>query len=358
VVYVLLHGDGKRTALRWLGVGVLSGVIFLAQPIWLPGILPILLFFLVSDRKVRHACVALLGAGLVVLVVKAAAAHQFHGAWGAPDVGNHDLVGSLPRVARQVYVALTGSYYLTSPITPGRFTTAATYGWLGALIAVAALQIDRLARRRYLLWSHLLFLSVLGTLAAPWMLLVARDARYLLPLAGFLVLLTGVEASDLLDRGLVSARTVSAVVVLVCALGALSMTEFRDYEYMWWKNAPHTSSEGRRLRQVVNYLKDKGVTHAFSLHGLLQWQIMFYSDETIVARCTGEVDRYPPYVAAMDRALERGEAVAIVGYVGAMGGLEAMIPDPAALFTVDDRYAVYAGADRGLLRRMKFDVPD
>ena len=65
--------------------------------------------------------------------------------------------------------------------------------------------------------------------------------------------------------------------------------------------------ERARLQRVIDYLEAHGVRHVFSAHGLLQWQLMFYSREGIVARYLGDRDRYPPYVASGPRA-RRGRA--------------------------------------------------
>jgi hypothetical protein len=137
------------------------------------------------------------------------------------------------------------------------------------------------------------------------------------------------------------------------ALEAWSMIEFRHFSYMG-KNPANSLSEARRLDTVAGYMRMKGATHAFSLHPLLQWQLMFYSKEEVVARWTNYWDRYPPYVSEVDRALQAGEPVALVGYVDATGGLETLVANPTAIYTVDDTYFVYVGPDKELLKRMHF----
>jgi hypothetical protein len=221
------------------------------------------------------------------------------------------------------------------------------------LVAGVLLQIYRLAAGKHLLWSHLLFVSVVSTIAANWLLLDARDGRYLLPLSALLVMWAGVEVCDLSDRRVLGPRIRRTAVAGAIVLGAVSMVEFRDFSYMW-KNAPRSRSEGERLEAVVNYMKMKGARHAYSMHPLLQWQLMFYSAEEILARWTSATDRHPAFVRAVDRALHAGEPVALVGYVSSTRGLEQMVSNPRDIFTVDDRYFVYVGVDRVLLDRLRF----
>jgi hypothetical protein len=137
----------------------------------------------------------------------------------------------------------------------------------------------------------------------------------------------------------------------VIALEALSLIEFKNYSYM--PTHPTDSlSEEKRIAHVLGHLGMLGARHAFSINPLLQWQLAFYSKEAIAARWVNRVDRYPPYVIEVDRALQRGETVAVVGYAGSTGGLEKIVTNPEAIVTIDDRYFVYIGADKALLKKL------
>jgi hypothetical protein len=270
----------------------------------------------------------------------------------------------LPRVLRQIYVYLTGSYYLSWPIDPpGAATHALAIIWCVVLAAAALIQIYRVWTRRYCLASHLLFVSVGATLVAEWALLSARDARYLLPLGGLLVALAGVELVDAIDRRSVPGGAAFAVTAVMLLLGSLSMREFREFNYLW-NNPPNRWTEARRLQQVFGYLTVKDTNRVFSMNGMLDSQLVFYSNEKVLSRWTDPLGRYPAYVKAVDRALADGETVAVVGYThtsGApgcwdvpicTGGLEGMVANPESIFTVDGKYFVYVGADRELLKKL------
>jgi hypothetical protein len=125
---------------------------------------------------------------------------------------------------------------------------------------------------------------------------------------------------------------------------------------MWWTNPPNSPSEAATLRKVIGVMRSRGVTHAFAMNALLQWPITFYSGESVIARWKAESDRYPRYIREVDRALNRGERVAIVGYVGYTYGLEQMVSDPQTIITVDGKYFVYIGPDKALLSRLGFDL--
>jgi hypothetical protein len=286
--------------------------------------------------------------------------------WRPPALGNPDLRGSLSGVARQIYVFLTGSHYLSTAIDPpGPVTHVVAIVWCGVLAGAVLIQFYRLFTKQFWPPSHVLFASVCSTLIAEWVLLGARDARYLLPLGAVLVTLAGVELVDLVDRRRLPAAAAVSLTAVMLLLGALSMREFSEFNYLW-KNPPNHWTEARRLQQVINYLKFRDVRRVFSMNGLLDSQLVFYSDEKVLSRWADPLGRYPAYVREVDRALADGETVAVVGYTNTSGapgcwdvpictgGIEAKIANPASIFTVDGKYFVYAGADKALLKTLGF----
>jgi hypothetical protein len=76
----------------------------------------------------------------------------------------------------------------------------------------------------------------------------------------------------------------------------------------------------------------------------------------VLARWRWHNDRYPPYIVAVDRALQAGRPVAIVGYTGYTYGLEKLVPDAKAIVDIDGKYYVYLYPDRDLLTRAGFQL--
>jgi hypothetical protein len=358
-IYLITRNDNREPS-PWLFAGAAAGVIYFAQPLWLPGLVPIVLFYLASSRRLAFWISFATGAVGVAAAIAASKwlwlAHAPE-TWTRPPAGNPHLLASVPQLFHQMYVTLTGSYYFGTADYAGPVTILAAYLWLAVFALALPVQIYRVLTRKYLLWSHLLFASVCMTLLANWILLESRDGRYVLAVNAPLAFMAGIEGFDIVDRYRVPMRRCVLAILCVLCIQAVAMTEFARHSDMWWTNRPNGPSEAATLRKVVDVMRSRGVTRAFAMNALLQWPITFYSGETVIARWKADPDRYPPYIRAVDRALERGDRVAIVGYAGYTYGLEKMVSDPQTIITVDGKYFVYIGPDKDLLRKLGFRLP-
>jgi hypothetical protein len=359
LVLHLLTGNEERRGVGYAAAGAATALVYFAQPLWLPGLLPILLYHLARTR--RLPCWTAYAAGAAVPIGAMAAVKRLWltgtpEVWFGPEAGNPHVLASTRAVLTQVYVNLTGSYYFAQTIVPGRITAAVAAFWSVALCVLLARQAYRIATGRHLAWSYLLAAAIVLTIATNWLLVEPRDARYMLPLNVPLVFLAGIELFDFVDRAGWPLRRCVAAIVVVAAVQAAAMREFAGYTFMWWANGPRSPAEAKTLNTVIGYLESRGITRAYSMNGLLQWNIDFYSNEAVLARWKGARDRYPPYVSAVDRALEAGRPVAIVGYTGYTYGLEKLVRDPAAFVDFDGKYYVYVPVDRDLLSRAGFQL--
>ena len=50
--YLLVESRDRQTSARWVMAGFMTYLIYLGQPIWMPGVVPIVLFFLLSSRRI------------------------------------------------------------------------------------------------------------------------------------------------------------------------------------------------------------------------------------------------------------------------------------------------------------------
>jgi hypothetical protein len=366
LLWLITRERDRQTVSSWFAAGVLTSIIYLAQPLWLPGLVPIVVVALVRRRSPLRA-----GAYVAVVAVSAFLVRTSAEGSAGPVFGNFDVPGSVPLMERQIYELMTGWFDMSwHPATPpGPAVLAVGVLGCGALLAFAVLQIYRVAARRFLLWSHLLFTAILITLGSELVFMHARDARYLLPLGAFVALLAGVEAADFLDRGVLPRQLGHAGLIALLAVGATSLFEFRSFSFLW-VNPAGSMSESERMRRLVTYLRVEGADEVFCMNGLLDSQLTFYSGERVIARAQYLNERHPDYVDEVNRGLEGGKRIAVVGYTSMSGApgcwdgpictgdIEHIVSNPEQIYTVDGRYFAYVGADRALLERLNFRFPN
>lgn len=76
--------------------------------------------------------------------------------------------------------------------------------------------------------------------------------------------------------------------------GIISLVNFKKYSFM--------PVERKAMISTVSYLEKQHLNYIFSTQGLLQWQLMFYSEEKLQARFIYRTDRYPLYVHNVNTA--------------------------------------------------------
>jgi Tfp pilus assembly ATPase PilU len=107
------------------------------------------------------------------------------------------------------------------------------------------------------------------------------------------------------------------------------------------------------MASLIQYLNDHNINHVYSLDPLLQWQIIFYSKEKVLARWKNAEDRYPLYPKTVDLALKSGENTAIIGFQP-----EASSSEYSHKFTVVDNttYLIYQNPEKQMLIQLGFEL--
>jgi hypothetical protein len=135
-------------------------------------------------------------------------------------------------------------------------------------------------------------------------------------------------------------RHLMAASVALFVAAAAAMGQWLTKEHRWWvrgvggsallllgiasfgmsdRRPMHSGSNSNvsgNLMALVDFLEEHEVDAVYSIDGLLQWQIMFFGQERVVARSLHPTDRYPAYPAQADSVLAAGGTTALVGPTG------------------------------------------
>jgi hypothetical protein len=258
--------EQPRTAFEALAVGVCLAIVYFAQPLWLPALLP-LVFYLGRRLRVRGASVAAIGAaGATAAVVFLG--HGTNSAWSPPVLGGTDLFAAAADLAFRLRDALGGAYYLGHTVHTGPFRSVS--GWLGVLltllISIAALRDvalrDATGSRR--------FTPVAACVSGIWLSLAATlwidpqdfAHRYLLPVPALLAMAIGLSAAPLARPDAWPRRAIAVVSVLGMLAGIGTLFEFSRLTYDGLARRGETS-EQQLMANLLSELANAGVTHVY-----------------------------------------------------------------------------------------------
>lgn len=319
----------RISRLAWACAGAAIGLLFLAQPLWLAAALPLLGLGVRAHPPPRSTHERL--NPLLALVTLVATAGLVRAVWAPanpywnPNVFDGFSLARVLSLPQQLHRLFTGFFYLGEVLTPPFFV--ALIGTIATLVFFACaigllLEFARSDKRqpahntrhsplgpptpRPVVTPLLVAATMVATLA-PVAVLRTMAPRYLLSSSVLLVvgLATWIGSRGVRFTGAVRASALAALVLL--GVSALEMRHFRF-------QSPTTQSDVEtELRNLIQTLHVHNVQGVYSLSGLLQWQIMFYGRESIPARFTSPIDRYPAYPQRVDAARAAGARTALVG---------------------------------------------
>lgn len=332
VLYLSL--SNYKAWLKWTIVGLLSVVIFYAQPLWLPGLLPFVIYGLMKDG-LKQQLLVFVGGTIVMLLFFQLLLPDTKSMW-QPTVLSIPNASSLAILAKSVYSNFGGHYYLLEAFEQPLMIVV--YVWVFLLCAIlfiiyAVISLLKGSRDR-------LHITGAASLLCCILYMVFTDLsaiRYVLPVVGYVILFIGVVWRERLLNPLVF---IPLFILLVA--GALSLNKY-DTEI-------HNQQHKVELLSCIDALKSRGITHVYCNGPLEQWQLMFYSKEDVIARYFYPVDRYQPYIDAVDSVYKVApERTALLGL--GYGDIE------NGAVQLNSSYYIIPQPDKQLLKDRSFDIP-
>jgi hypothetical protein len=355
----LLVGRSREVRLRpeaWTLIGAAGALVYFAQPIWLLVLLPFLGYRAYEDRDARKIGLAALGAGGIAGWVILGRSGPI--VWSPDLFQGLDAFGAAVQLPARTFVHFTSAYLFEVRYPAGAILSLGALVWMAALVAAGIGAWPRGGGTTPFLRAG--GVAILAVLAFA---LLVGDAsfgyRYLLPVSGIVILVLSVRFESLWRAGRPGRRAAAAALAALVLTGGLSVLQGSLRTIPAPANDPYLLS-GEEIDLLVRDLLARDVRHVYSLDPLLQWSLMFASGEEIRARWLSREDRYPPYPAAVDRALQSGEKVAVVGRIAQADYLRLRLmgaghvgPRPRP---VGGRLFVLYGPDRRLLEALGFQI--
>jgi len=300
IIYLICHNKWKFNSLVSFIIGLLIIIIYQSQPLWLVGLIPLLGYHIFLNKQVSQIILAFIGMFVGILIFN-------YYKEGLPTYWNPHILSwpdlkfeTIFSIPRKIYYNLAGNYNYADIKKPIFITKFLAVSVLISIFASISIGLFYLFKKKkinplfYVACSSVIF--SIGYL--PF--LNRFEPRYLLPLSGFAFFMIYILIDSFKQK-----RVANFILILFISLGAYALYEFKNVSF---ENKP-------ALISLINELESKNINHVYSEDGLLQWQLIFYSKEQIIARFKSNIDRYPEYIRLVDLAFEEPHTkTALVGF--------------------------------------------
>ncbi len=312
--YYLIANESRY---KWYVVMLASLLSFYIHPIFIVGVVPLLIYRLWKERFEFKSLLGPSALSILVLLGILLLKSMAHSYWSPEPFGAFSISNYTHFLDVFNHVS-TGWYYLESAYSYPVWTRWASnvslfVVGLGMVIYLWRLIQDRTRLKPY---HHLLVLGLMSYLVIFGFMKIEDGHtafRYMSPL-----LLWGLIFATLQLQCMSRKYLVQSLLVLSTIVGIYASSEFDGYHH--YDN--HEGKDRKQIKALISYLDSHGVNHAYSTGALVQWQVMFYSRLDIVVRFDELNDRNPSYIHRVEDARLKGGSIAVIGKYGHSMGME------------------------------------
>ncbi len=340
-------------------VGSILAAIGYSQLFFLPGIVAVTL----PQFSLKKITVVILSFTATALVL-CALSYLPYGDYWSPSILGFGLVDGLYEVMlSRLRVSFSGSFYMAWPVDLGDFAQLAGDVWLCLLTLSLAASTLLIAFGRFRKAELLLFVATIACLL--WPLAIKPEAyshRYILPLSIYFPLLLASLAARLVRQVRFGKAILSIGVICLSILSFAVSREFADYVFLDPLKRGNLGAE-QGIESFIEDLRSQGVRHTFSMDGLLNWNLTFYSQESILSRTIHPLERYPAYTKEINQRYREGAPTALVAYEyqcrNSLAPIMVQMQFPVEdIKYVASRYCYFLHPSRALLENLLFSFEE
>ncbi|MGI9309627.1 MAG: hypothetical protein ACR2P6_10215 [Gammaproteobacteria bacterium] len=322
--FTRLYPSDQRQLASSALLGACLGLLLMTQAIWFLSLCPFTLLLLWKKPAISSRIAVIAGGLGTCLLIIYGASDTASDYWSPRYLENPDAWLALKALPQRLLIHLSGAYFYRNPLPASWFNYVATAAWCAlTLVALAAFPLMLLRQpKRYLPAAAAIGIILVLTLS----LVVDNNFfgyRHLLPVSVCLCLWLGLYVNNTMPQGAPYFLNAVLIGIAVAAglVAVLQADSLRKPESL----VPTELSAQESMQLLINDVRAEGIAHIYSLDPMLQWQIMFSSNEAIIARWTDPKDRRPEYPLNVDEALFANQPVAIVGTAGQLNSFAAVL---------------------------------
>jgi len=301
VLYLLFHPSLQARSHIHLLLGFLVVVLYQSQALWLPGLIPFVLYAFLRNKSLKASLffwAGILPTAILFWYLKKDLHNFYTPYWVLPTLANaKNYIARLPLF---VYDNMHGNYFLNTIQKPDFFAAFCSYIYtvlvFGLLVAAPVILIFRMKGTCLVVVSIFsVALTLSYTLLSPLI-----EPRYLLPLLGYTLL-----SWYLLLQVLPKEKVLAGGILAFSAINAVATAAFYNFSF--------DNVREKELKAAINSMEDNSINYLFARNDMFAWQIIFYSGEKILCRGPEMPGRNPAYSLRINEALDSHRKTALIG---------------------------------------------
>ena len=300
LLYLLFSPEAKFAVARYFVIGILFTLIYQCQPLWIPGLIPLLIYPLYAGKYIRNIIAFIIPVVILFILFyfyKQGISHYY-----TPDYSYNSslLITYVQRIPYFLFSSLHGYYFSTQIQKPNFYAAFFAYLFTAIIFFLPAAALYNIVKRKR--GTTLFNLSALSVLLTLCCTLFFKEVhpRYLLPVTGYSLL----ALQLFLQTRVIGKKICYIASPVLITTGIISLVFFKDFRF--------STMQKNNLGQLITYLQYNNTHYVYCYDYMLTCQLIFYSKEQVIARDRPLPGRYPSYSQQVDSALNNGVKTAFI----------------------------------------------
>lgn len=275
-------------------------MIYESQPLWIPPLIPFLLYYLWPLKSWRKWFVFAFSS-LIAFNLFALYKSSLEDFW-SPQIfsfSRETLANNFDILFSKIYQNLSGLYFLEVDREIPIMISIFLFSYIGIVILSLGYGLLRIIRRKPNYKMDLAFISSFLSIILLSLFLKSFNSRYLIPLMGFSTL-------PVLQFFIYQKKGIYLSLSLL--LFGMVLTVAPNFQGAYFH-----PEERAHLEENLKAFDSLDYKYAFVMDPMMQWQLMYYSEEEIICRYRSKTDRYPTYTDSVNSAFRKKENYLLFG---------------------------------------------
>lgn len=302
VLYLLYDKRISSRNISYVVIGALTYLIYESQQLFLSGLIPLVIYGVANQKSSKKVVILFISTIVLWLLFRwyKSGIYVYYSIDAATIIWEN-LSEHIRHVPKIVYGSMHGIYHFNYAFEVQTFNAVFAYiftaiFFLLPFVAIALLFTSKKKYRHFIFATAFVPITFLYCIYAPDI-----SFRYALPVTGYALLAVYIYIKEWQLNKIHLASTYAIILI-----GVLGVVHFRKSQYHWAERVP--------LLSAISFLEKENIKYVYTADYTFSWDVMFNSNERILARNIHFPARLGRYDTLINKAYYRGDKTAILGH--------------------------------------------